>query len=124
MSFEVWGHRHTPIELYGSEGSMLVPDPNRFDGEVQCLAANGEWQAMPTTHGYADGNYRILGLVDMAAALREDRPHRASGALALHVLEVMTGLIEAAGSGRTVTILSRCERPAPFAPGLAVGAIG
>ncbi len=123
MSFEVWGHKHTPIELYGSEGSMLVPDPNRFDGTVMCLAAGGEWQAMPMTHGYGEGNHRIIGLVDMAVALRESRPHRASGELALHVLEVMTGLIKAAETGRTVKILSRCARPAAMAPGLAVGEI-
>jgi predicted dehydrogenase len=124
MSFEVWGHRHTPIELYGSEGSMLVPDPNRFDGEVRCLAPGGEWQAMPASHGYGDGNYRILGLVDMAAAIRQGRPHRASGDLALHVLEVMEGLTGAAESGSVVTIASRPERPTPLKPDLTVGEIG
>jgi predicted dehydrogenase len=124
MSFEVWGHRHTPIELYGSEGSILVPDPNRFDGKVRCLAPGGEWQAMPASHGYGDGNYRIIGLVDMAAAIREGRPHRASGDLALHVLEVMEGLTGAAENGSAVTIASRPERPAPLKPGLAVGEIG
>jgi predicted dehydrogenase len=123
MSFEVWGHKHTPIELYGSAGSMLVPDPNRFDGTVMCLAPGGEWQAMPMTHGYGDGNHRILGLVDMAVAIREGRPHRASGDLALHVLEIMAGLIEAAESGGTVRVTSRPKRPAPFAPNLAAGEI-
>lgn len=123
MSFEAWGHKHSPIEIYGSEGSLAVPDPNRFDGTVELLQPGEAWAAMPTTHGYADGNYRSIGLVDMAQALREGRPHRASGELALHVLEVMTGLVAAARENRSVEIESRCDRPAPLAPGLAVGAI-
>lgn len=123
MSFEAWGHKHSPIEIYGSEGSMAVPDPNRFDGEVELLKPGEAWQKMPTTHGYADGNYRSIGLVDMAQALREGRPHRASGELALHVLEVMAGLVQAADKGRSIKIASRCERPAPLAPGLKVGEI-
>ena len=123
MSFEVWGHKHSPIEIYGSEGTLAVPDPNRFDGEVELMKPGEAWQAMPSTHGYADGNYRSIGLVDMAQALREGRPHRASGELALHVLEVMAGLVEAAETGGSVVIESRCERPAPLAPGLATGEI-
>lgn len=123
MSFEVWGHQHSPIEIYGSEGSLAVPDPNRFDGPVALMKPGAAWQDMPTTHGYADGNYRSIGLVDMAQALREGRPHRASGELALHVLEVMAGLVEAAESGGSVVIESRCARPAPLAPGLAIGEI-
>ena len=99
MSFEAWGHKHSPIEIYGSEGSMAVPDPNRFDGEVELLKPGEAWQKMPTTHGYADGNYRSIGLVDMAQALRDGRPHRASGELALHVLEVMAGLVQARREG-------------------------
>jgi predicted dehydrogenase len=123
MSFEAWGHKHSPIEIYGSAGSLAVPDPNRFGGTVELLEPGKAWVAMPTTHGYADGNYRSIGLVDMAQALREGRPHRASGELALHVLEVMTGLIAAAEEDRSIEIESRCERPSPLAPGLAVGVI-
>ena len=70
-----------------------MPDPNRFGGEVELCKAGGTWQAMPITHGYADDNYRILGLVDMAVAIADGRPHRASGALAFHVLEVMEALV-------------------------------
>lgn len=121
MSFEVWGHRHTPIEIYGSQGSMLVPDPNRFDGTVELLEPEGEWRKMPTTHGYGDGNHRIIGLVDMAEAIRTGRPHRASGELAFHVLEVMEGLVLSAEGDGSVTIDSRCARPAPLPPGLGVG---
>lgn len=121
MSFEVWGHRHTPLELYGTRGSMLVPDPNRFDGTVELLEPGGSWTAAPLTHGYADGNYRSLGVADMAQALRRGRPHRADGELAFHVLEVMEGLVRAAEGAGMVDITSRCARPAPMPPGLATG---
>jgi predicted dehydrogenase len=120
-SFEVWAHRHTPIELYGTTGSMLVPDPNRFDGEVHLFPAEGEWRSVPLSHGYGDDNYRSIGLADMAAAIRAGRPHRASGELAFHVLEVMEALVRSAEGGGVIAIESRCERPAPLAPSLAVG---
>jgi hypothetical protein len=122
-SFEVWAHKHTPLELYGTKGSLAVPDPNRFGGTVELCAADGGWQAMPTSHGYADGNYRGLGLADMAAALRERRPHRASGALAGHVLEVMEALVRSSEGAGIVGVTSRVARPAPLAAGLEVGAL-
>jgi predicted dehydrogenase len=120
-SFEVWCHKHTPIEIYGTEGSLAVPDPNRFGGEVGLCPADGEWQAMPQTHGYADDNYRILGLVDMAVAIAERRPHRASGDLACHVLEVMAALVGSCEGGGVMAIESRCARPEPMTAGLRTG---
>ncbi len=120
-SFEVWRHRHGPIEIYGEAGSLVVPDPNRFDGTVELCPPEGEWRAVPSEHGYGDDNYRGLGLADMAEAIRAGRPHRACGALALHVLEVMAGLIRSAEGAGVVTIESRPERPAALAPGQVVG---
>jgi predicted dehydrogenase len=120
-SFEVRAHRHTPLELYGPEGSLLIPDPNRFDGTVELFET--EWTAQPMRHAHGDGNYRGLGLADMAAAIVEDRPHRASGALALHVLEIMEALLASAEGGRAVEITSTCERPAPLAAGGRTGEI-
>jgi predicted dehydrogenase len=123
-SFEVWAHKHTPIELYGTEGSLAVPDPNRFGGEVELCRASGDWQAMPQTHGYADDNYRIIGVVDMAVAIAQGRPHRASGELAFHVLEVMEALVGSCEGSGIVTIPSRCARPKPMPAGLQTGEIG
>ncbi len=120
-SFEVWAHQHTPIELYGTEGSLAVPDPNRFGGEARLCPAGGDWQAMPTSHGYVDDNYRILGVVDMAVAIAQGRPHRASGELAYHVLEVMEALVGSSEGQGIVAIASRCARPEPMAPGLQTG---
>jgi predicted dehydrogenase len=89
MSFDVPKHRHAPIEIYGEEASLDVPDPNYFGGEIELAEPRKEWRVVPTEHGYADGNYRIIGVADMAHAIHGDRPHRTSGALAFHVLEVM-----------------------------------
>ena len=111
MSFDVPKHRHGPIELYGTEASMIVPDPNRFGGTIETAQAGGEWAPRPTEHPYADGNFRSIGVADMAHALRSGRPHRASGALALHALEVMEAFETSSDTGRHVSISSRPERP-------------
>ncbi len=117
MSFDVPGHRHLPIEIYGTEASLLVPDPNWFGGEVSVLPKGGEWTPVAVDLPWTDANYRSLGLADMAAAIRQGRPHRASGDLALHVLEVMEAFGRSAESGRFVEITTRPERPAPLSEG-------
>ncbi|MDQ0517733.1 putative dehydrogenase [Kaistia geumhonensis] len=117
MSFDVPRHQHSPIELYGSEASLLVPDPNHFGGEIMLATASEDWKAVATEHAYADGNYRVIGVADMADAIRNRRPHRASGELAYHVLEVMEAFQRSSDSGRHVTIESRPERPAPLPVG-------
>ncbi len=114
-SFDVAGHRHAPIELYGTEGTLMVPDPNRFGGPVEVLPTGGDWEEIPVDAPYADGNYRGLGAADLAWAIRRGRPHCASGALALHVLEVMEGFGRSSETGRHVAIEPRVERPDPLA---------
>ncbi|AJY46325.1 Gfo/Idh/MocA family protein [Martelella endophytica] len=124
MSFDVAGHKHLPIEIYGTEGTMLVPDPNFFAGPVEVLKKGGEFADHPVTEPYADGNYRSLGLADMAYGIRNNRPHRASGSLALHVLEVMEAFGVAAETGRTVDITTATERPEPLSASLFNGRLG
>ena len=123
MSFDVPKHRHTPIEIYGDKGSILVPDPNRFGGEVQVAKTGGDWETVPLTHGHIEGEFRSIGVADMATAILTDRPHRASGALAFHVLEVMEAFQTSADQGRRVTIESRVERPAAMPAGRETGQI-
>jgi predicted dehydrogenase len=112
MSFDVPRHRHRPIELYGSEGAMAVPDPNWFGGQIEIGTAAGDWRAAITEHAYANGNFRIIGVADMAHAIRKNRPHRASGELAFHVLEVMEAVQRSSDEGRHIRIESRPDRPA------------
>jgi predicted dehydrogenase len=121
MSFDVPKHKHKPLEVYGSTGSLLVPDPNFFDGQIEFATANDDWSPIITEHAYADGNYRMIGAADMAHAIRSNRPHRASGALAFHVLEVMEAFERSSKSGGFVSIESRPERPAPLPLGLQTG---
>src|SRR5580704_4987736 len=123
MSFDVPKHKHVPIEIYGTAGSLLVPDPNRFGGEVSLARTGGEWEPQPHTHGNTEGEFRSIGVADMAAAIVGNRPHRASGALALHVLEAMEAFQISSDGGRRVKLETTVERPAMIAPGLATGQI-
>jgi predicted dehydrogenase len=125
VSWDIWKHARLPIELYGTEGSLLNPDPNFFGGPTRVSARNGEWQDLPlavhpfgtpTRKNNAGGevaDYRMVGVFDMACAIAQDRPHRANGDLALHVLEVMEALERSSVEGRRLRIETICERPDP-----------
>lgn len=122
-SWDVWAHTHSPMELYGTEGSLFLPDPNFFAGDVVMTPANGEAaNVTPWDHPFSvinDGtqaNHRVSGLADMALAITEGRGHRCSLELALHVVEVMTGILQAGESGGFVAMTTSCDRPAPLGP--------
>jgi predicted dehydrogenase len=117
MSFDVWHAQLPRIEIYGSEGSLSVPDPNTFGGPVKVRRFDGpDWSEVPVLFGPTD-NARGIGVVDLVDAIFEDRVARADGAIALHVLEVMEGLLNAAFEGRHQSIASRPARP----PAMAIG---
>ncbi len=119
-SFDVWSHRMPNIEIYGTEGSLGVPDPNSFGGPVLLRKpGDKDWSDIPLTHIYAE-NSRGLGVADMAYALRSGRPARASGELAYHVLDVMHAFHDASRDGRHVELTSG-YRPAPLPVGLEHG---
>ncbi len=120
-SFDVWKHDHRPLELYGEAGSMRIPDPNTFGGPVFLARERGDWEEVPLTHGFGDGNYRSIGVADLAHAIRAGRPHRASMELAFHVLEVMEACLKSSDDDRFIDIESWCERPAALPTGLAPG---
>ncbi len=117
-SFDVWSSRLPRIEIYGTRGSLGVPDPNTFGGPVLVRRAGAQdWSEAPLTHGYSE-NSRGIGVADMAYALRLGRPQRANGALAYHVLDVMLAFEESSEQGRHIEITSACERPAPLGLGV------
>jgi predicted dehydrogenase len=120
-SFDVFGGQVPRIEIYGTEGTLSVPDPNTFGGPIQILRG-GEWNEVPLTHGYRE-NARGIGLADMIQAGRHNRPHRASGELSYHVLDLMHSFHDASREGRHITLESSCERPAPLPLGLSDGEI-
>ncbi len=114
MSFDVWKHTHSRIEIYGSEGSLQVPDPNTFGGPVKLFRPEDEdWREATLTHKYAK-NMRSIGLADMAKGIVDKRPHRCSGELAFHALDAMLAFEESAKSRRHIILKSGCAQPAAF----------
>lgn len=114
-SFDVWGSRFANIEIYGTEGTLAVPDPNGFGGPIHIKKArSSDWEEVPITRPYSQ-NSRGLGVMDMAYAIRTGRGHRASGSLAYHVLDVMQAILESAEEVEYRQIASWIERPAPLA---------
>lgn len=115
LSFEVWATRAPKFEVYGAQGTLAVPDPNRFSEPVDVFtAASGEWALVPESAGCRNAG-RGYGLADMAAAIAVDRPHRASGELAFHVLDTMESILTASASGRVIELSSTVERPTAMA---------
>jgi predicted dehydrogenase len=113
-SFDVYGSTLPWIEIYGSEGSLRVPDPNGFGGPIYVKRfREEEWSAIPLLRGFPD-NSRGLGITDMAEAVVEGRPHRANGEMAYHVLDVMHGIHDASASGSYYQVPSTCTRPEPM----------
>lgn len=114
-SFDIFGGHELPrIEIYGSRGTLSVPDPNSFGGPVLLRRAEElQWMDVPITHSYTD-NSRGVGVMDMGYAIRTGRAHRASGDMACHVLEAMHGFHDSAAEGRHYVMTSSCERPAPM----------
>lgn len=117
-SFDVWGTKLPSIEIYGSEGTLIVPDPNRFGGPV-LLRRMGteEWSHIPLLYGYSD-SYRGIGVADMACAIILNRKHKATGELAYHVLDIMHGFNDSDASEMPYLLESTCERPDAFPIGL------
>lgn len=101
--------RRILFEVNGTEGTLAVPDPNTFAGEVKIIRrTDKDWETVATTEALSS---RGTGALEMARAIREGRPHRATGAQAYHVLDIMESVSEAALSGDKVSLDSSFERP-------------
>lgn len=105
-SFDVIAHTMPNIEIYGTQGSLKVPDPNMFGGSVK-LATREERQFtdVPLISKYSE-NSRGIGISEMILAINEKRTNNASGELALHVLEIMEAFLKSSESGEHVFIES------------------
>jgi len=120
MSFDVWAHGCPRLEIYGTEGSIQCPDPNNFNGDVMLWTKKtSAWEKVPLTHNGETG--RALGLADMAYGIQTKRPHRASGELGLHVVEVMESFHASSKAGKKVSIKSKIKQPQAMPSGLALG---
>jgi len=117
MSFDVWHNEIGRMVLHGTEGSIYIPDPNGFSGDVrvakprQEVAVAEQWQ-----HPLVGANFRSVGLADMAAGILENRPPRCNGEFALHVVDIMDGLLRSGAEKRVIEMTTTCERFEPLTP--------
>jgi predicted dehydrogenase len=123
MSWDVFRHSNEPLEIHGDGGSLRLPDPDTFGGTVSLSEQGAPWRDIPTgdsLHGRINwpfdaprlANYRMLGVADFARAVATGGTPRASGALALHVLEIMEGILSSAAQGSPVSLPEADVRPA------------
>jgi len=122
-SFDVWSSELPRIEIYGTQGTLSVPDPNSFGGPVRIRRQGAaDWSDIPLTHIYTE-NSRGIGVADMAYAIQSGRPHRVNGELAYHVLDLMHAFHDASREGRHHEMASTCVRPAALPMGLIAGTL-
>lgn len=124
-SWDVWSHRHANMELYGTEGSLYVPDPNFFGGLVEASGRDKDIKPLPEwDHPFskanqehpngARANYRAAGLADMAMALIEKRDPRCSLDRSLHGIDVLTSILKSGEEGRFIDMTTTCTQPEPL----------
>lgn len=127
-SWDVASHGHHNIELYGTEGSVYVPDPNFFGGDIFTTDwAGTKTQVTPWNHPFGvinqdvggkdpRANYRTAGLADMMLSIEAGRTARCGLDTALHTIDVLTSILKSGESGEVITLTTTCERPAALGP--------
>ncbi|MFI5419738.1 MAG: Gfo/Idh/MocA family protein [Nitrososphaerales archaeon] len=116
-SFDVWATHLPHIEIYGTHGTIQVPNPNRFGGNVFVKKFDQEeWTSVPPLGGFLNdmADYRGIGVLDMVLGIVNGREHRANLNIAYHVLDTMQSYYDSADSGKAVNVESTCNRPAPL----------
>lgn len=118
-SFDVWESEIPGFEIYGTEGTLSVTNPNRFDGTPRVHLRDddeGEWREISVERRHP-GQQRGLGVVDLAYSLESDWEHRTSGDVGYHVLEAMAGIRDSADETTYVELSAQCDRPTPVPDG-------
>ena len=125
-SWDVWKHKHSFIELYGLNGSIIIPDPNFFSGDILISNKDNEWQkinndqmplGLPNTldnDGTKIANYRGIGLSEMIYSINNNNKPRCALDLSLHVLEVMEGIIKSSQTNTEIKIQTKPDKPRFF----------
>ncbi len=117
-SGDAYGTGFPHIEIYGTEGSLRCPDPNYFPGPVFLRKPDStELVALECAHGYNQDS-RGVGVADLAVAIGHDRPHRATGEMGAHVVDILNAIHESADEGRRIELRTTCARPAALPPDL------
>ena len=126
-SWDVWNHGHPNMELYGTNGSLRIPDPNFFSGELQLASEEGDFESVQqwvhplgkVNEEHDSGwmaNYRTVGLADLARAILEGNDARCQIDRPLHAVEVMTSILQSTETEKTIQMTTTCTRPEPLGP--------
>ena len=127
-SWDVWHHKRNHFELYGTEGTLYVPDPNFFGGPLQMAGRDGELHDLAAWdhpfgiinqkghRGEDLANYRTAGMADMVMAIHQGRDARCSLERTLHGVDVMTSILKSGETGQFVTLTTTCTRPEALGP--------
>ena len=122
-TWDVWKNNHSTIALYGLDGSMIVPDPNFFSGELLMSQKDKDWEVINNdkmllgipnksdNDGNKKANYRGIGLSEMIDSIAKNRKARCSLELSLHVLEIMDGIIKSSEEKRSYILTTNPEQP-------------
>ncbi|HEY3079497.1 MAG TPA: Gfo/Idh/MocA family oxidoreductase [Chloroflexota bacterium] len=117
-SSDVLGTGLPHLEIYGTEGSLRCSDPNQFPGTIYLRKSEeSELIELECKHPYNQDS-RGVGVADMAVAIKSGRPHRASGEMAAHVVDIVNALHESADQGKRIDLQTTCARPRPLPIGL------
>ena len=132
LSFDVIAHQRNHIELYGTKGSMIVPDPNMFGGSVYvCKKLGKPWQKFKTNkmalgkinirtqssranESPTNANYRGVGLAEMAYCIEHKKKHRCNGEVSVHVLDLIQSTMYSARTNKPIKIATTCKIPKLF----------
>ncbi len=126
ISWEIWASRLPFMEIYGTDGTIRLPHWNSYEDNFEVYTKTekgGSWATIQTQRPYVGGSYRGLGMAEMAAAILTDKPHRASGERANHVLDIMEGLVRSAREDKPIQMSTPYEKPEIFADDLQEGEI-
>ena len=132
LSFDVIAHQRNHIELYGTKGSMIVPDPNMFGGSVYlCKKLGSPWKEFKTNQmplgkinirtqssraneSPTNANYRGVGLAEMAYCIDKKKIHRCNGEVSLHVLDLIQSTMQSAKTNKPIRLSTTCKIPKLF----------
>ena len=132
LSFDVIAHQRNHIELYGSKGSMIVPDPNMFGGSVYvCNKLGDPWKEYKTNKMHlgkinirsqssranespTNANYRGAGLAELAYSIENKKINKCNGELSLHVLDIIQSTMKACKTNKPQVIKTTCKKPSLF----------
>lgn len=130
-TFEAWASMLPNIEVYGTLGTLNVPDPNSFGNLWPLRVENGfrplrvalddglgskewplKWAELPYEFKYAE-NCRGLGVADMARCVLKGGTLRPNGEFTCHVMEAMLAMADGLEKYKMQTT---CERPETMDP--------